>query len=148
MTCINWFLMSRLGHGKMLLLKKKKLIEEGKDFTDTLIILQHIPVYTLGAGSKEEYLKFDVKNTSFEVHWTERGGEVSYHGPGQSNFLNQRENRCFANTQLHLHRFSVSNGREFEYSKEEYLKFDVKNTSFEVHRTERGGEVTYHGPGQ
>ncbi|XP_073127573.1 octanoyltransferase LIP2p, chloroplastic-like [Henckelia pumila] len=63
--------------------EKKALIEEGKDFTDTLIILQHKPVYTLGAGSKEEYLKFDVKNTSFEVHRTERGGEVTYHGPGQ-----------------------------------------------------------------
>ncbi|KZV28341.1 plastidial lipoyltransferase 2 [Dorcoceras hygrometricum] len=63
--------------------KKKQLNEEGKDLTDTLIILQHNPVYTLGAGSKEEYLNFDVKNTSFDVHRTERGGEVTYHGPGQ-----------------------------------------------------------------
>ncbi|XP_075522572.1 octanoyltransferase LIP2p, chloroplastic-like [Primulina tabacum] len=63
--------------------EKKLLNEEGKDLTDTLIILQHNPVYTLGAGSKEEYLKFDVQNTSFEVHRTERGGEVTYHGPGQ-----------------------------------------------------------------
>ncbi|XP_073135416.1 octanoyltransferase LIP2p, chloroplastic-like [Henckelia pumila] len=63
--------------------EKKSLIEEGKDLADTLIILQHEPVYTLGTGSKEEYMKFDVKNTSFEVHRTERGGEVTYHGPGQ-----------------------------------------------------------------
>lgn len=63
--------------------EKKVLSEEGKDLSDTLIILQHNPVYTLGAGSKEEYLKFDVKKTSFDVHRTERGGEVTYHGPGQ-----------------------------------------------------------------
>ncbi|XP_073301688.1 octanoyltransferase LIP2p, chloroplastic-like [Primulina huaijiensis] len=63
--------------------EKKLLNKEGKDLTDTLIILQHNPVYTLGAGSKEEYLNFDVQNTSFEVHRTERGGEVTYHGPGQ-----------------------------------------------------------------
>lgn len=63
--------------------KKKALIEKGEDCSDTLFILQHQPVYTLGAGSSEAYLNFDMKNVPFDVYRTERGGEVTYHGPGQ-----------------------------------------------------------------
>lgn len=65
--------------------KKKVLIEKGEDCSDTLIILQHQPVYTLGAGGSEGYLNFDRKNAPFDVYRTERGGEVTYHGPGQVN---------------------------------------------------------------
>nr|GMD91059.1 octanoyltransferase LIP2p, chloroplastic-like isoform X1 [Ipomoea batatas] len=43
----------------------------------------HHPVYTLGAAGSEEYLRFDQKNAPFDVYRTERGGEVTYHGPGQ-----------------------------------------------------------------
>lgn len=33
-------------------------------------------------------------------------------------------------------------------STEANLLFDPKNPPFELYRTERGGEATYHGPGQ
>lgn len=46
-------------------------------------MLQHQPVYTLGTGSSEENIHFDVKKAPFELYRTERGGEVTYHGPGQ-----------------------------------------------------------------
>lgn len=51
---------------------------------DALILLEHPPVYTLGRGANSEFLKFDStsKNT-YEVHRVERGGEVTYHCPGQ-----------------------------------------------------------------
>jgi len=51
---------------------------------DVLILLEHPPVYTLGRGASSEFLKFDPsdKNT-YEVHRVERGGEVTYHCPGQ-----------------------------------------------------------------
>ncbi|KAG2702878.1 hypothetical protein I3760_06G111200 [Carya illinoinensis] len=62
---------------------KMTLIERKQDCPDTLIILQHHPVYTLGTGSSEEYLNFDIKNAPHDVYRTERGGEVTYHGPGQ-----------------------------------------------------------------
>lgn len=68
--------------------KKKALSEKNEDLADYLIIMQHHPVYTLGAGSSDEYLKFDVKNAPFDLYRTERGGEVTYHGPGQVYLLN------------------------------------------------------------
>lgn len=44
---------------------------------------QHPPVYTLGAGSNEGHVKFNLDNPPHPLYRTERGGEVTYHGPGQ-----------------------------------------------------------------
>lgn len=68
---------------KSIVKKKRGSILENKDHSDTLIILQHHPVYTLGTGSSEEYLNFEIKDAPYDVYRTERGGEVTYHGPGQ-----------------------------------------------------------------
>ena len=52
---------------------------------DVLLLVQHPPVVTLGAGSVVSNLKFDpdAPDAPFEVHRVERGGEATYHGPGQ-----------------------------------------------------------------
>lgn len=50
---------------------------------DVLILLEHPPVYTLGRGASLEFLKFDPNIAGMEVHRVERGGEVTYHCPGQ-----------------------------------------------------------------
>jgi len=50
---------------------------------DILLLLEHPPVYTLGQGASLEFLKFDPAHVSVEVHRVERGGEVTYHCPGQ-----------------------------------------------------------------
>lgn len=50
---------------------------------DVLILLEHPPVYTLGQGSNPEFLKFNLDKITHEVHRIERGGEVTYHCPGQ-----------------------------------------------------------------
>jgi len=50
---------------------------------DVLILLEHPPVYTLGQGASSEFLKFDIDNSEYNVHRVERGGEVTYHCPGQ-----------------------------------------------------------------
>ncbi|BFM41101.1 lipoate-protein ligase B [Synechocystis sp. LKSZ1] len=50
---------------------------------DHFLLVEHPPVYTLGTGSKLEFLKFDPESTEYEVYRTERGGEVTYHCPGQ-----------------------------------------------------------------
>ncbi|MQL69957.1 hypothetical protein Taro_002262 [Colocasia esculenta] len=68
---------------KSLVERRHALMDRGEDDSDTLIILQHPPVYTLGTGSLEGNLKFDMKDAPYDVYRTERGGEVTYHGPGQ-----------------------------------------------------------------
>ncbi len=50
---------------------------------DVLILLEHPPVYTLGQGANSEFLKFDIDKSKYDVHRVERGGEVTYHCPGQ-----------------------------------------------------------------
>jgi lipoyl(octanoyl) transferase len=50
---------------------------------DTLLLLEHPPVYTLGQASATAFLKFDPQTSPYELHRIERGGEVTYHCPGQ-----------------------------------------------------------------
>lgn len=40
-------------------------------------------MYTLGQGASLEFLKFDPSEVKLEVYRVERGGEVTYHCPGQ-----------------------------------------------------------------
>jgi hypothetical protein len=54
-----------------------------QDRRDTVFLLQHPPLYTLGAGSSEAHIKFDLQQPPHPLFRTERGGEVTYHGPGQ-----------------------------------------------------------------
>ena len=54
---------------------------DGPSLPDTLLLVQHPPVYTLGTASTLDNLRSD--SVPFELHRTERGGEVTYHGPGQ-----------------------------------------------------------------
>ena len=50
---------------------------------DTLLLLQHPPVYTLGQGADSRFVRFDPETAGYELHRIERGGEVTYHCPGQ-----------------------------------------------------------------
>ncbi len=50
---------------------------------DVLILTEHMPVYTLGTGSQDSFLHFDMADPRYEVHRVERGGEATYHCPGQ-----------------------------------------------------------------
>lgn len=68
---------------KSIVNEKKTLIQRNEDCSDSLFVLQHRPVYTLGTASSEQFLNFDVKDSPFDIYRTERGGEVTYHGPGQ-----------------------------------------------------------------
>jgi len=68
---------------KSIVKRRIGLLASGEDHSDTLIALQHPPVYTLGSDSNKEYLHFHKEDAPFEVHQIDRGGEVTYHGPGQ-----------------------------------------------------------------
>lgn len=51
-----------------------------KDTPDELWFLQHPPVYTLGKNGKPEHV---LNAEEIPVINTDRGGQVTYHGPGQ-----------------------------------------------------------------
>lgn len=49
-----------------------------------LILTEHPPIYTLGtSGIEQDVLTQEVDGDVIEVFQTGRGGEVTYHGPGQ-----------------------------------------------------------------
>ncbi|WP_051188858.1 lipoyl(octanoyl) transferase LipB [[Leptolyngbya] sp. PCC 7376] len=52
-------------------------------YPDTLLLLEHPPVYTLGTGSDTAFLRFDPDQRQELLYRTERGGEVTYHCPDQ-----------------------------------------------------------------
>jgi lipoyl(octanoyl) transferase len=52
----------------------------------TLLLLEHPHVYTFGRRGRPEHLLWDEERLAargVQVHWTDRGGEATYHGPGQ-----------------------------------------------------------------
>ena len=54
--------------------------------TDTLLLLEHPHVYTLGRNGNREHLLVPAERLhalGAEVIETDRGGDISYHGPGQ-----------------------------------------------------------------
>jgi lipoate-protein ligase B len=53
---------------------------------ETLILLEHPPVYTLGVRGKSEHVlasETALRARGAEVVRTDRGGDVTFHGPGQ-----------------------------------------------------------------
>lgn len=54
--------------------------QRGSDIPDEIWILQHQPVYTLGRNGKSHHI---LRKTSIPVIKIDRGGQVTYHGPGQ-----------------------------------------------------------------
>lgn len=93
------------------------------DTRDSVLLLQHPPTFTLGAGSTLDNVTFDLAAPPHPIHRTERGGEVTYHGPGQVG----RSSCCCGRALCVL-----------------CMLCAVASTT---HRTECGREVTYHGPG-
>lgn len=55
----------------------------GEKTSDTLIFLQHTPVYTLGKSGDINNLKIPIEETGAEFYQTKRGGDITFHGPGQ-----------------------------------------------------------------
>ena len=53
---------------------------------DVLLMGEHTPVITLGRNARRENLllpEAELQRRGVEVHETDRGGDVTYHGPGQ-----------------------------------------------------------------
>lgn len=56
------------------------------DLPDILMLLEHNPVITLGRRGNRQYIRASpeaLKVEGINIYHVERGGEVTYHGPGQ-----------------------------------------------------------------
>lgn len=67
---------------------QRKLVRERRQgrIPDTLVLLEHPPVITLGSRARSEHVLLspsELQARGIEVHEAGRGGDVTYHGPGQ-----------------------------------------------------------------
>jgi lipoyl(octanoyl) transferase len=56
------------------------------EIPDTLILLEHPPVYTAGRRWKPEHIVWNedrIRAAGAELHFIDRGGSLTFHGPGQ-----------------------------------------------------------------
>jgi lipoyl(octanoyl) transferase len=79
--------LGRIPYGQGLELQERLVAErQAGRIPDTLLLLEHAPVFTLGRNARREHLLRDeaeLRARGFDVVECGRGGDVTYHGPGQ-----------------------------------------------------------------
>jgi lipoyl(octanoyl) transferase len=60
---------------------KRFTAARGPETPDELWLLEHPPVYTVGQAGREEHLP---RGSNIPVVRVDRGGQITYHGPGQA----------------------------------------------------------------
>jgi lipoyl(octanoyl) transferase len=64
--------------------RSNEMFKKKEAVYDSLLVVQHPSVYTLGRGATPSNLKFIADDSCpHKVFRIERGGEVTWHGPGQ-----------------------------------------------------------------
>src|SRR5271154_6116036 len=84
---LNLLQLGRVGYLEALTLQQQLVeLRHQQRIGNTLLLLQHSPVLTLGRNSqRENVLASDelLARRGVEIHEINRGGDVTYHGPGQ-----------------------------------------------------------------
>jgi lipoyl(octanoyl) transferase len=79
--------LGRIGYGEALALQEKLVgLRQRGLISDTLLLLEHPPVLTLGVRGDETNILLpqeELRRMGVEVYRVGRGGDVTYHGPGQ-----------------------------------------------------------------
>ena len=79
--------LGRIGYQEALDLQYSLLEKRQRDeIPDTLLLLEHDPVVTLGKRAQDGdmlHSEDELRGRGVEVAWIDRGGQATYHGPGQ-----------------------------------------------------------------
>lgn len=82
---VRW--LGRVPYAEALALQERLVVERrNRSVPDTLLLLEHPHVITLGTASSPEHVlvgEGERAERSIELFETGRGGDVTYHGPGQ-----------------------------------------------------------------
>lgn len=78
----------RLNYGESLKLQKSisnRLVQGDVKYKNVIILTEHSPVYTIGIRTKNYSIDEEekLKNLGAEFYRTNRGGLITFHGPGQ-----------------------------------------------------------------
>ena len=84
---INLLHLGRVPYGEALVIQQQVIAARKQNLiADTLLLLEHLPVLTLGRNSvRSNVIASDefLAQRGIELHEINRGGDVTYHGPGQ-----------------------------------------------------------------
>jgi lipoyl(octanoyl) transferase len=79
--------LGRMRYGDALIEQQRRIDDHKRgNGTDTLLFVEHPHVVTLGRNAKEHNVLASpeiLARTGIELYETDRGGDVTYHGPGQ-----------------------------------------------------------------
>src|SRR5215471_6635342 len=78
--------LGRVGYDEALRLQREAVRRVAEDGEETLLLLEHEPVFTLGRNADRSDVVFAPERCwelGIAVRETDRGGKVTYHGPGQ-----------------------------------------------------------------
>jgi len=84
---VEWSFLGRVRYADAVHLQEqvRAAVRRG-DGPERLLLLEHPPVYTLGRNAEPSDVTADagwLERMGIEVHESDRGGQVTYHGPGQ-----------------------------------------------------------------
>jgi lipoyl(octanoyl) transferase len=83
-SSVRW--LGRMGFDEALARQREAARRVAEGGEETLLLLEHEPVFTLGRNAARSDILFTperCRELGIEVRETDRGGKVTYHGPGQ-----------------------------------------------------------------
>jgi lipoyl(octanoyl) transferase len=105
----------------------KKLVNDGI-YKGAFLFLEHTPVYTIGKKNKKNEQYYDYLRKIAEVYFVDRGGDITFHGPGQL-VIYPILNLSYWNKDLHLYlraleevviimlkKYNIISGRKAKYT--------------------------------